>query len=1260
MPVRIEPHSEPIPGYRLIERLGGGGFGEVWKCEAPGGLYKAIKFVYGDMDALDGEDGSRAEQELKALKRVKTVHHPYILSLERFDIVDGQLMIVMELADRTLWDRFRECRTQGLPGIPRTELLGYLRETAEALDLMNDQFQLQHLDIKPQNLFLVFNHIKVADFGLVKDLGNKAAATITGGVTPVYAAPETFDGWLSRFSDQYSLAIVYQELLTGVRPFTGATMRQLVLQHLQGTPDLNSLPAADRPIVARALSKNPDGRYPNCLEFLRELEAISPRPPSAIDVDLSTPAVPDAPGPQSGAESHAAVTSRDENVTRKARGKNGLVPSELERFMSSGPAQVLPPRPDRVDAGGADGGSPEATADSFGDTPPTSGRATIAAVRRSPSASDMEITGTGPVQPALVIGLGGLGGRALGQLRRRLTVELGRPDEVPLIRLLVLDTDPDALQALQTGDPGQVLRLGEILPTKLHRPSYYLKPRDSKGSGASVSWLSSKLFYRIPRDQTSAGLRPLGRLAFVDNYRMIWRRLDAELRACTQALGRPPAREGLGPRGAVPRVYIVTCLAGNTGSGMFLDVAYAVRQQLRRQGHADAEIIGLFFLPDAAARSIGLANAYASLTEMSHFCQHPFAARYEAEDPLDSSPTLTENSPPFARCLLLGLPGQATGEIEAATTQTVAMAGELLYRDLATAVGITADDIRARTLRVRSREGAKPQASSMPQGPTFHVAGTSRVTWPRQPMLERGARRFCRRLVDSWMTKNAKPIVKAIADWTAEKWDALGLRSEALISRVHEMCEKIVKQAPDKLVTAITGPLGDAMTPPPDVPGASVPLGPAVAALAELDQLLGVQEECRSPNQAPPPPGILETALAEATAKLAETFEQRLAEHVVRLIEDPRYRLAGAEEALRQLSAATERALASQETLARELHDQAVLLYQKIQKTFESPAITSASTKASGWKIPFRRTPAPNSGPAAGAMELVDLIRKYPKARYHGLVLHHINRFYVGLRGQLSDQLREIGFCRQRLGELANLLQPGAPAAETDLAPTGRVLLPANCKTLDEVLEQLEKGLTDEDRLTVDQQIESLIRQNFRALVNVCMGSSAMVRALAPIMLAHVKEFLTPRFGGPSVAGLLLRRGAEENEQARAEDAVTELHEIFERAAPKNAPPLPDAQFATAMLPNDVEGLQLETLLRVDLADVTLITADLPDEIVFYREQIYLGPAALEQLGPAAQDAYRQRLATDPISLHTREDVPEWQPLRFDGPVSPARAQASL
>ena len=269
MAVRIESRAEPIPGYRLIERLGGGGFGEVWKAEAPGGLHKAIKFVFGDLKGA-GEDHVRAEQELKSLSRVKTVRHPFILSLERYDIIDGQLMIVMELADRNLWDRYKECRAQGLEGIPRVELLQYMMETAEALDLMNSEFQLQHLDIKPQNIFLVHNHVKVADFGLAKDFAG-TQTEVTGGVTPVYAAPETFNGYISRFCDQYSLAIVYQELLTGRRPFNGTTVNQLILQHLQSEPNLTPLPPQDQPVIGRGLAKAPDHRYPDCLTMIRLL-----------------------------------------------------------------------------------------------------------------------------------------------------------------------------------------------------------------------------------------------------------------------------------------------------------------------------------------------------------------------------------------------------------------------------------------------------------------------------------------------------------------------------------------------------------------------------------------------------------------------------------------------------------------------------------------------------------------------------------------------------------------------------------------------------------------------------------------------------------------------------------------------------------------------------------------------------------------------------------------------------------------------------
>src|SRR5262245_50339609 len=185
--------EEPIPGYRLVEPLGKGGFGVVWKCVVPGGFPKAIKFVNGNLeDAVSGA----AHQELHALECIKAIRHPFLLTVERVEIVGGELMIVMELADQSLADVLHLHQAEGHTGIPREELLDYLLEAAEALDVLNFQHGLQHLDIKPQNLFLVGQHIKVADFGLVNPLPKDSAKEGSGdspqtpGVTPRYAAPE--------------------------------------------------------------------------------------------------------------------------------------------------------------------------------------------------------------------------------------------------------------------------------------------------------------------------------------------------------------------------------------------------------------------------------------------------------------------------------------------------------------------------------------------------------------------------------------------------------------------------------------------------------------------------------------------------------------------------------------------------------------------------------------------------------------------------------------------------------------------------------------------------------------------------------------------------------------------------------------------------------------------------------------------------------------------------------------------------------------
>jgi eukaryotic-like serine/threonine-protein kinase len=253
-----------ISGYQLIERIGLGGYGEVWRALGPGGFPKAVKILYGQID------GPQAETELKSLNLMRELRHPFLLNVERVEFVNGKLIVVTELADRGLDQRFDEAVRAGARGIPREELIAYLRDVADALDFMSEHHGLQHLDIKPENLLIQGNHAKVGDFGLTKCVG-LTNVSMVNGFTPLYAPPELFEGQPSCNSDQYSLAIVYQMMLTGIPPFNGRTAAHLTSQHLRGTPDLTALPVSDRGIVARALSRNPATRFSGCRMFIDEL-----------------------------------------------------------------------------------------------------------------------------------------------------------------------------------------------------------------------------------------------------------------------------------------------------------------------------------------------------------------------------------------------------------------------------------------------------------------------------------------------------------------------------------------------------------------------------------------------------------------------------------------------------------------------------------------------------------------------------------------------------------------------------------------------------------------------------------------------------------------------------------------------------------------------------------------------------------------------------------------------------------------------------
>jgi serine/threonine protein kinase len=270
--------ADPLPGYRLEHLLGQGGCGQVWKAARPGGGHVALKFV--------PLPSAAAVVERRALQSITGIHHPNLIVLFGAWEIDGYLLIGMELADRTLLDRFQEARAGGLPGIPFEELVEYFDQAARGLDHLNAYHHLhphgggrpvafQHRDVKPQNLFLVGGGVKVGDWGLVRIL-EETAAGHTGHLTPAYAAPEFFSFKTTSTSDQYSLAVSYAYLRTGRLPFP-VNPRE---GHLHHAPDLGRIDdRQERHALERALAKNPLDRWPSCREFIAALRpAVSPSP----------------------------------------------------------------------------------------------------------------------------------------------------------------------------------------------------------------------------------------------------------------------------------------------------------------------------------------------------------------------------------------------------------------------------------------------------------------------------------------------------------------------------------------------------------------------------------------------------------------------------------------------------------------------------------------------------------------------------------------------------------------------------------------------------------------------------------------------------------------------------------------------------------------------------------------------------------------------------------------------------------------------
>jgi len=266
--------------YQLEALLGEGGMGQVFRArDTRLGRPVAIKIIR-------AEQGERPDFRIRFQREAQAtaaLNHPHICTLHDVGEQDGTSYLVMEYVEgQTLASRLRE------GPLPLDQLLHRGAEIAQALAAAHER-GIIHRDLKPANLMLTPGGIKVLDFGLAKFTSPEAGAmdataahTIVG--TPPYMSPEQARGEeLDPRSDVFSFGCVLYEAATGVRPFRGSSLPEILREVVSGHPPPPTslrpeLPAGWDPILMRTLAKDRDRRYQSAADLFTALEELRGAP----------------------------------------------------------------------------------------------------------------------------------------------------------------------------------------------------------------------------------------------------------------------------------------------------------------------------------------------------------------------------------------------------------------------------------------------------------------------------------------------------------------------------------------------------------------------------------------------------------------------------------------------------------------------------------------------------------------------------------------------------------------------------------------------------------------------------------------------------------------------------------------------------------------------------------------------------------------------------------------------------------------------